>query len=1457
MSKQEMDKDSKEIIKLKTICEYLIPDRFQEIADFSRFEICFQPLFTDTKISIKSVFDTIVGKQRKYITYGRLLESFTNYQKKLYDTEEFKDIKLFYDRLMTSILKFDTDFIGMESESNNYLSSNNFINDKKYSISKLTLLCDFDRNIMGVELRYNEEYKIRLAPKNLVKAFDINLNILVDLDENYQLRDAITHVFGTINQDCFITFIGFKCISGTTKCFGTPRGESFLFGEFGKKIQCMSVDHDDHGVTRLQITLAKNYLTNTNFNIDLNSYDKNRIYYDEDLLKKSENNEETIEKIKRTQIVGRKVNEQGYDKVLVQTPLNYLIKKALNQKIDEIKDKKTALKKSRITNNNATVIFNPIKDYSTNTISLNPFIPLKEPENKNKFGGVTISNPFYSKGGLSGKVKSLFKFNLSMIVGKSKRKSISQISHKSKAREVESKFLKTREDVVNNIYEQVQEKCGGKIDMETQIALNKIIGTKDENEKEEKEEKENKTEEEANEEKKMYTEFLIDKLGLKKNKEEANKVLLNLFNKKEDDKLLKLKTINEDDEEEIENIGKTMIQVNNKKKEKDKEISTQENTKEKEEEKKENAFLDNIKLLSKLNNFKVKEKTEEEKEIIKEEEEEEEEDQEIDEEPEPMNDNDVSIKQRINDVNSYNKFLEGNDLDEDERKEMETAMNKDKICLNKVMNEERNKNRMSLKRANKLVIDNWNEKIEESREQQRQLESQNLLKNLLCDSYEKPVIQYIIYKSFFTQEITKKIFLKQNPPIKFKTWSDDKFGLVYGVNGSLCEKKLEKKWKAKEKASYWCNPNYITNFNNYCVFQNDGPSIYNIKQGIINDCYFLSALGALCDKCNKFVKNMFHITDKSIEGAYGINFYINGKEKLILVDDYFPCVKSKKKNDNSNSISFGSSFEHEIWVSLIEKAYAKIRGTYQKTEIGRAIISFGLLTGASTYQIDVPTAKGDLWDILLELNDYPMCAGTNEDTSFLSSDFNDIGLLQKHEYTLMKAYIEEGTNNKRILLRDPYGKDNLKPKAKSEPGKRGLFSIRFEDFLNCFLLVEVAYFKEDFHKKNIKIKKKETNRCQLIRINNEFVNNKIFINLYQNNPDYNPNNPLEPVFGYLMLVKEKRNNENKITYNYIDSISTLNKKGKHDSHIALNNIELDTGVYYLFCDVNIRFIYKNQKIHGYALNIFSENVIKSENVTEVMNGVNIFHESLISFITNIKEKKHDNQFKYEKKKTFNTLKKKLNKEYFKKNLIEDAKGDIKILKFKDRDLFPFDIYYFKNKNKEGQEKTIKFDIIKEDTCIYNDNQFSEFDRHIKKTLKPKEKEIILTMKYNYEFNKKEYVSYKVLEGDYIHPVFQSGTKKEKITGELCDKIECHSINISNGFGKFLGIKNITKSNIVLDLEIKKGFIINPKHWGKKKWTFNIPSNGKPAFAIKAETVNETGKPLNIEYTIGLHKIEKK
>ena len=56
---------------IKTVCEFLFFDQYEEAATFSRFEKCFQPLFNNIDISFENVFKEICGEKKKYITYSR------------------------------------------------------------------------------------------------------------------------------------------------------------------------------------------------------------------------------------------------------------------------------------------------------------------------------------------------------------------------------------------------------------------------------------------------------------------------------------------------------------------------------------------------------------------------------------------------------------------------------------------------------------------------------------------------------------------------------------------------------------------------------------------------------------------------------------------------------------------------------------------------------------------------------------------------------------------------------------------------------------------------------------------------------------------------------------------------------------------------------------------------------------------------------------------------------------------------------------------------------------------------------------------------------------------------------------------------------------------------------------------------------------------------------------------
>lgn len=62
-------------------------------------------------------------------------------------------------------------------------------------------------------------------------------------------------------------------------------------------------------------------------------------------------------------------------------------------------------------------------------------------------------------------------------------------------------------------------------------------------------------------------------------------------------------------------------------------------------------------------------------------------------------------------------------------------------------------------------------------------------------------------------------------------------------------------------------------------------------------------------------------------GIYLLTFFVNGKLTPVVVDDYIPVTQKNKP-------AFASTKDQELWVILLEKAWAKLHGSYARTEGG-------------------------------------------------------------------------------------------------------------------------------------------------------------------------------------------------------------------------------------------------------------------------------------------------------------------------------------------------------------------------------------------------------------------------------------------------------------------------------------------------------------------------------------------
>ena len=114
----------------------------------------------------------------------------------------------------------------------------------------------------------------------------------------------------------------------------------------------------------------------------------------------------------------------------------------------------------------------------------------------------------------------------------------------------------------------------------------------------------------------------------------------------------------------------------------------------------------------------------------------------------------------------------------------------------------------------------------------------------------------------------------------------------------------------------------------------------DIRQGALGDCWFLSALAAMTEFPD-LIYDLFaeHCRDIVPCGAYNIRFCKNGMWTMVRVDDYFPCYP------NAGPI-YSRNNDNELWVLLIEKAFAKLHGCYAAIRSGYVHEALMDLTGA-------------------------------------------------------------------------------------------------------------------------------------------------------------------------------------------------------------------------------------------------------------------------------------------------------------------------------------------------------------------------------------------------------------------------------------------------------------------------------------------------------------------------------
>jgi hypothetical protein len=215
----------------------------------------------------------------------------------------------------------------------------------------------------------------------------------------------------------------------------------------------------------------------------------------------------------------------------------------------------------------------------------------------------------------------------------------------------------------------------------------------------------------------------------------------------------------------------------------------------------------------------------------------------------------------------------------------------------------------------------------------------------------------------------------------------------------------------------------------------------DVFKGKLNDGWLLSAISMLAAAggvgdggVDEQVQQLFvgfmgedgKLAYHTSVGVYGVRLFKNGQWETVVVDDFFPALKAEKEDPVTRGVAFAFTKEFkELWVPLIEKAFAKYLGSYSELQFGYVHHALEDLTGCTAEEIHLSKAsrgvgKRALWDLLVrsKKNGYILGAGSIS-SALADRQILDTGLVFGAAYTIYD--VRQVDDYQLLKLRNPPG----------------------------------------------------------------------------------------------------------------------------------------------------------------------------------------------------------------------------------------------------------------------------------------------------------------------------------------------------------------------------------------------------------------------------------------------------